>query len=105
MQVGGKRTRSQFTLGEIQCSWRTIESRYMALRVPLEFTNQHLKSLLRLTTSALAPSQWSPTRTVKMPQFTIPPEFAFTYHPDPGFAPIHEITEGRNKRIKALPLV
>ena len=31
----------------------------------------------------------------------IPLEFTFTYHPEQGFAPIHEVTEGRNKRIKA----
>src|SRR6266852_2954558 len=31
----------------------------------------------------------------------IPLEFTFTYHPDQGFAPIHEVTEGRNKCIKA----
>ena len=29
----------------------------------------------------------------------IPLEFTFTYHPDQGFVPIHEVTEGR-KRIK-----
>jgi len=28
-------------------------------------------------------------------------EFTFTYHPDQGFAPIHDVTEDRNKRIKA----
>lgn len=32
---------------------------------------------------------------------TIPLEFTFTYRPDQGFAPIHEVVEGRNKRIKA----
>ena len=32
---------------------------------------------------------------------TIPLEFTFIYRPDQGFAPIHEVTEGRNKRIKA----
>ena len=31
----------------------------------------------------------------------IPLEFTFTYHPSQGFAPIHEVTEGRNNRIKA----
>ena len=28
----------------------------------------------------------------------IPLKFTFTYHPDQGFAPIHEVTEGHNKR-------
>jgi fatty acid synthase subunit alpha, fungi type len=32
---------------------------------------------------------------------TIPLEFTFIYRPDQGFAPIHEVTEGRNRRIKA----
>ncbi|KAF8312438.1 fatty acid synthase, partial [Clavulina sp. PMI_390] len=32
---------------------------------------------------------------------SIPLEFTFVYRPDQGFAPIHEVTEGRNKRIKA----
>ena len=31
----------------------------------------------------------------------IPLEFTFTLHPDQGFAPVHEVTEGRNKRVKA----
>ena len=31
----------------------------------------------------------------------IPLEFTFTYHPGQGFAPIHEVTEGRNNRTKA----
>ena len=31
----------------------------------------------------------------------IPLEFTFTYYPNQGFAPVHEVTEGRNKRIKA----
>ena len=28
-------------------------------------------------------------------------EFTFTYHPNQGFAPIHKVTKGHNKRIKA----
>ena len=28
-------------------------------------------------------------------------KFTFTYHPDQGFTPIYEVTERRNKRIKA----
>ena len=32
---------------------------------------------------------------------TIPLEFTFIYRPDQGFAPIHGVTEGRNKCIKA----
>jgi enoyl reductase-like protein len=31
----------------------------------------------------------------------VPLEFSFIYRPDQGFAPIHEVVEGRNKRIKA----
>ena len=31
---------------------------------------------------------------------TVPLHFTFTYHPDQGFTPIHEVIKGRNKGIK-----